>query len=135
MPLTPLAYAIISKHEDAIRLLIELGADINKECYEGGCTAAWVSCWNDKDMIRLLVELGLDVNACGDHRPLFHARTYVNITMMKLLLAHGAYIDSNWGVMTTRSQGPITIFKDFQLGIISRDDLYCEVYGCPPCHT
>ena len=92
MRFTPLYHAIIGKHEDAIRLLIESGADINKRYSETDCPIVWYACWNNKDMIRLLVELGLDVNSCNDHiisRIILSDGTHVK----DILRANGATID------------------------------------------
>lgn len=131
---TPLYHAIRTKHEDAVRLLVESGADINKRYSETDCPTVWYACWNNKDMIRLLVELGLDVNSCDDRGSMFiHSVWNSNTYMMKILLANGAHIDSDWDNYTTNhSHDVIDLVRDFQSGIISRDDLYREAYGCLP---
>ena len=139
---TPLYYAVKGRHRDAIELLIELGADINKRYNEDDCSVVWYACWNKKHTIRRLVELGLDVSISDAHYGpiLIRAIKDNNINMVKILLANGAIIDSNcrdhlpWS-HCRRGYDTRELVRDFHCGFISRNDLYREVYGCPPCHT
>ena len=87
----PLYYAVNAGHYDAAKLLLDMGADIDKT--DGSHTNALHVAigTNSVDMVRLLLRYGADPN---DGNPLYIAHGYgIDPHIIALLLDHGAIPD------------------------------------------
>jgi ankyrin repeat protein len=101
---TPLGIAVDKGYNDIAVLLVQRGADVNKECiddssYTTARTPLMIACNNGNvSLIKLLIEHGADVNAQSpDHiknTPLIYAAMAVHFEEpVKILLAHGADVN------------------------------------------
>lgn len=102
---TPLMYAVLYAGVDAVRTLLEKGADPNARNDAGATALMWAL--DDLEKTRLLIEHGADVNATSDA-----GRTPVLIAsgqggapgVLSLLLKHGAKAS----VVAPSYRGPLT---------------------------
>ncbi len=102
---TPLMYAVLYADADAVRLLLENGADPNIRNEAGATALMWAV--DDLEKTRLLVNNGADVNArSADGRtPLLIATGYYGADeTIKLLLEHGA----DPSIKAPSYRGPVT---------------------------
>ncbi|MCB9228317.1 MAG: ankyrin repeat domain-containing protein [Deltaproteobacteria bacterium] len=80
---------------DAVKFLIERGADVNQPDSGGRTALLWAVNHNRADVIELLVENGADVNQ-ADHMlntPLFRAVQNNRINLVEFLIANGADVN------------------------------------------
>jgi Ankyrin repeats (3 copies) len=100
----PLYYAI--RNEDTCRLLLEHGADLNREVGHQ-CPLFFAVYYNNTPVARLLLQHGADPNL--NHRPSFHEEASTepylhrctdlaiqnrSMEILSLLLQHGAFVDA-----------------------------------------
>jgi ankyrin repeat protein len=88
---TPLMYAALYRDADAVRLLLERGADPNARNDAGATALMWAV--EDEAATKLLLDHGADANAISDvgRTPLMHAAgRHGAAPIVKLLLEHGA---------------------------------------------
>jgi ankyrin repeat protein len=94
-----LADAVLASDLDAVKKLVEQGADIhgldtrpNVAGANGRRPLNWAALENDTKMIELLLELGADINRqnLSGFTPLHHAAEVEAVEAIKLLLARGA---------------------------------------------
>lgn len=85
---TLLDQAVSEKNEDGVRLLIRLGADVNRSAADGYTPMTRAVVDNDPSMVRLLKSLGADANqpASNGDTPLICAINEENTDMMQFLL-------------------------------------------------
>ena len=76
----------------AVRALLDRGADVDSPWADGSTALVWAAHWNDLDMADLLLTAGADVNAADDHgvTPLDRAAENMSLEMVEKLLAAGA---------------------------------------------
>jgi ankyrin repeat protein len=101
---TPLMYAAAVGSLDAMRLLIDNGADVNAQNGYGSTALMWSV--SDAAKVRLLLGHGADVNAAarsGRTALITAAFTSPSVEVVRLLLAKGAKV----GVMDTRHVTPV----------------------------
>ncbi|VUC24200.1 unnamed protein product [Clonostachys rosea] len=90
---TPLSFAICSNHKEAVKTLIELGADLNivqsQSTYLGLAT-------REPSMVELLIELGADVSLLDSagRTALHAAATLGHLEAARVLLERGANVNS-----------------------------------------
>ena len=92
---TPLIIASALQMEDAVRLLIEKGADVNAR-NRGGITALMeAASYSTPEICELLIQNGADVNARGGAggTPLIFAAMYNNLDNCELLLSLNADLE------------------------------------------
>ena len=90
---TALHEAVLDGSEEAIRLLLEKGADVNAGTSEEGWTPLQITCWTDSEsMFKILRDAGADVNKADSsgNAPLHEAVTYSRASFVEILLEHGA---------------------------------------------
>ncbi|OPB36500.1 hypothetical protein A0O28_0055790 [Trichoderma guizhouense] len=96
---TPLFRACYRGKKNAVKWLLENGADA--ECANGlGTSALEIAVWNDREgIVKLLLENGADVKSPKNGSTLLYEAVYrTNEGIVKLLLEHGAdakYVDSH----------------------------------------
>ncbi|KAL3079644.1 hypothetical protein niasHS_013926 [Heterodera schachtii] len=94
--LTSLAHAVLSKHVDVVRLLVESGADVgvfDNETLRSPLTIAINEQENlDTEIVRLLVKPGANINSAdiNGRTPLILATSLENVEIVRLLLDAGA---------------------------------------------
>lgn len=93
----PLGLAAFFKREEAVRALIELGADVTPASRNGGFTALHSAVADDegpgvKEIVKALLDAGADPNArnASGGTPLHTAGFTGNIAIVQMLLAAGA---------------------------------------------
>jgi ankyrin repeat protein len=59
---TPLHWASISGHKEAVELLIDNGADVNAMRGGGGTPLSYAASWGHEEIVELLIANGADVN-------------------------------------------------------------------------
>ena len=101
--LTPLMWAARNKGIDAMKVLLDAGAAVDRRDHRNGWTALQHAIHTRAvDAVRLLLERGADPNA-SDHpgalTPLLMAASEANPAVLKLLLAYGAdpRVQGEWG--------------------------------------
>lgn len=92
---TPLIWAVMKNNQEMVRLLVELGADIQLKNKQEQTPLIVAIKYNNRDMVRLLVELKADINIPGSYgySPLRGAILSHQREMIKLLIELGANID------------------------------------------
>ena len=94
MIMTPLCIAAMTGHNDVVKLLLEAGADPNREDTDGITSLYWPFTYGNTVMVKLLLNKGADPNKYGkfSHREtlLQLAASNGNIVMVKLLINAGA---------------------------------------------
>jgi len=90
----PLGLAAYFKHQDAVRLLLDMGADVHQAASNPTKVTALHAAVSSGqlEIVRWLVEAGADVNARQqiDYTPLMGAAANARLEILDLLLAHGA---------------------------------------------
>jgi len=93
----PLGLAAFFKRPDAVRALLDLGADVRPASKSGGFTALHSAVADDagpatEDIVRLLLDAGADPNAASTSgsTPLHTAAFTGDIVLLEILLAAGA---------------------------------------------
>ena len=86
----PLHRAMDNYDTEALRMLLEAGADVNARD-KWGCTPLYKAAGGDIATTRMLLEAGADVNArYGDRTPLHEAADRGNVAATRMLLEAGA---------------------------------------------
>ena len=99
---TPLMYAAAYGSVDAVKALIDAGADVNAKNAFDATALMWAV--NDIEKVRLLLAKGADVNAkskMGRSPLLMAASDDRGAPVVKLLLAKGAQVDARDSIETT----------------------------------
>src|SRR5688500_10322931 len=90
----PLGLAAYFKHPDAVRLLLDLGADVHQAASNPAKVTALHAAVssNQKQIVGWLLEAGADPNARQqiDYTPLMGAAANARVDILDMLLAHGA---------------------------------------------
>lgn len=96
----PLIDAAKSADWDAVRALLERGADANATAPDGATALHWASYWDDVAAAELLIAAGGEVNAANDlgATPLWNACLNGSSAMVESLLAAGA--DANTALLS-----------------------------------
>lgn len=88
---TPLVAAVAANHPEAVQVLLERGADVNKKLKRGQTALMIASYHGDTEMVRLLISSGADVNVdCEGDTALAWARQKNHGEIVSLLIAAGA---------------------------------------------
>lgn len=96
---SPLVYAIYSHNPQTVRVLIELGADINGRAEDSHALCPLCVAADEQyvGMVRLLLELGANPDGRSKHpssTPLFYAMHRRNAEIVRILLEAGANADA-----------------------------------------
>ena len=85
-----------AQDEEAVRSLVDRGADVDAPWADGSTALLWAAHWNDLDMADLLLGAGADVNAADDHgvTPLDRAAENTSLAMVEKLLAADADVNA-----------------------------------------
>ena len=77
---------------DALKLLLDAGADANTRRADGATALLWAAHWDDREAARLLLGAGADVDAADDYgvTPLMRASENASVATVEMLLAAGA---------------------------------------------
>ena len=88
----PLIEAAKSADWEAVRTLLEQGADATATAPDGATALHWASYWDDVEAAELLTSAGADVNAANDlgATPLWNASLNGSVEMVRSLLEAGA---------------------------------------------
>ena len=91
-----LVKAMREGNTDTVKLLLELGADINAKNNYGWTALIYAARWGNTDTVKLLLELGADINAKNNYgwTALIYAARWGNTDTVKLLLELGADINA-----------------------------------------
>lgn len=100
--LTPLGFAIMSRHLVIAQMLIYHGADVNKRVAVSSTPLIYATSLSMMgiDMMRLLLENGADVNVAANGQQALHVAAECELMdAMRLLLEYGADIHAvdKWG--------------------------------------
>jgi hypothetical protein len=88
---TPLVAAAAANQPEAVQLLLERGADVNKKLKRGQTALMIASYHGDTELVRLLISSGADVNVdCEGDTALSWARQKNHAEIISLLVAAGA---------------------------------------------
>lgn len=88
----PIVEAAKNGDRDALRTLVQQGADVNARAGDGSTALLWASYKDDIESARLLIRAGADVNAANDlgATPLWAASRNASAAMAGILLEAGA---------------------------------------------
>lgn len=88
---TPLHYWVVENHMEAVKMLVDLGADVNV-VDDYSCPALVTCCQMEYlEMARFLLDRGVDPDSCDEHEnALFHALEKHDAEMVELLLKYNA---------------------------------------------
>jgi ankyrin repeat protein len=89
---TPLIEAARGGDWEAVRTLLEQGADVTATAPDGATALHWASYWDDVETVEALIRAGADVNAVNDlgAGPLWIATLNGSASMVRSLLGAGA---------------------------------------------
>jgi len=81
-----------AQDQDAVRMFVDAGLDVNTSRADGVTALLWAAHWDDLDTADLLLGAGAAVNAADDHgvTPLERAAENASLAMVEKLLAAGA---------------------------------------------
>jgi ankyrin repeat protein len=95
---TPLIISSMTGDTSTVRTLLDLGANINKPDIEGLTALTWATLANRSEVVRLLLDRGANPNLVDTYgmTALLYAASvdYGDITVLDLLLTHGAHKDA-----------------------------------------
>ena len=93
---TRVVEAAAAQDAEAVRTLVERGADVDARWADGSTALLWAAHWNDLDMAGLLLAAGADVTTADDHgvTPLDRAAENASLPMVETLLAAGADVNA-----------------------------------------
>jgi ankyrin repeat protein len=91
---SPFFIAVENHHEALVRLLLDLGTDINAKAGDGRQPLHCAAAQGSTALIELLIRNGADVNSVDNdgRSPLYHATSNCNFGAVELLLRHDAAI-------------------------------------------
>lgn len=121
LPWTPLMNAVQSQNIEAVKLLVDNGADIKKE-YFGSNSLFLAANTSNQEIIKILLDKGIDINSKNNlgETILFPVTRTGKIAVVKYLLDNGADI-------TIRTNGKVNIlFSAAISGNIELIDLYIK---------
>jgi len=89
---SPLVQAARNQDPKAVRILLNLKADVHARSSDGSTALLWLAHWNDVDTADLLLAAGADANTANDFgmTPLSEACTNASSVLVRLLLKSGA---------------------------------------------
>lgn len=94
-PRTPLSAAVMNRHEEAIELLLQRGAQTYVSAFAGATPLMNAVKMNQFRVVELLLESGADIDESGANgqTPLCSAVIFNNYEMIRLLLRRGANVN------------------------------------------
>ena len=114
----PLIEAAKSADWEAVRTLLEQGADATATAPDGATALHWASYWDDVEAAELLTGAGADVNAANDlgATPLWNASLNGSVEMVRSLLqagaeANAALLSGETPVMTAARTGKAQVVE------------------------
>jgi len=93
---TALLFATFQEHADAVRFLVENGADVNRQTRDGNTALHMAVYKNNLEIARFLCENGADVNIGAErYSPIHLAAGYANVSaeFLEMLCAHGGKVN------------------------------------------
>ena len=92
----PLIEAAKGGDWEAVRVLLEQGADVTATAPDGATALHWASYWDDVESAELLIRAGADVSAANDlgATPLWIASLNGSVSMVRSLLEAGADLNT-----------------------------------------
>lgn len=93
---TALLFATFQEHVDAVRFLVEKGADVNRQTRDENTALHMAVYKNNLEIGRLLCENGADVNMGAErYSPIHLAAGYANVSaeFLEMLCAHGGKVN------------------------------------------
>ncbi len=119
---TPLSYAVFRGKVEIVKLLIEKGADINKDC-----PLYFAVQYHDMEIVNILLEAGAlpDGPKRRVHglRPMEYAAREGDIEMINILLEHNATINDDIAIEAAQSGDVETIKRFLKEGISFTEDV------------
>lgn len=91
--MTPLTSAAERGDTNAVKKLLDDGADINQMVGNGGTALAWAAAMGHTDIVKLLLDKGANVNF---HKPLIGAAARGQTDTVKLLIEKGADVNATY---------------------------------------
>ncbi|KAI3318438.1 ankyrin repeat-containing domain protein [Xylariaceae sp. AK1471] len=104
IPQESVALAAVYGHDSMIKLLVDVGVDIEHEC-NFGRPLRCASLMNRESTVRLLITLGANISGLGSHGTALQAASLNgHMRIVKLLLDEGAKVNQQGGVYGTALQ-------------------------------
>ena len=108
--MTPLLFAVNGGHQDAVRVLLEAGANVNGPMPDGLTPLLLAQIRRHEALALFLLEHGADPNNAGPGFPPLHVAGYLSqLAIAKALIARGADVNA-------RMMGPHRLVEALELG-------------------